>query len=194
MPGAVVLLAAGASRRFGSDKRTHPIPGGTTLLHASTQKYVDCFEQVIVVIRHGDAALADALATRFGAHALRIVTADHAELGMGHSLAAGIAAAEDCDYAFIALADMPFVETTTLARLKQAMETAASDVIIHPSFDGQPGHPVGFGHDHFDALRTLTGDAGARSIVKNSRDQVVDVPVADRGVLHDIDRPADLDP
>jgi molybdenum cofactor cytidylyltransferase len=189
----VVLLAAGASRRFGADKRAHSMRGGASLLHTTTEKYLGCFEQVVVVVRPGDQALEDALAEHFGTRAPRVVTAADADLGMGHSLAAGIAAVEDWDHAFVALADMPFVQTDTLEKLKAAMSRATARAIIQPTFHGKPGHPVGFGHSHFAALLALSGDAGARSVVMRCSDDVVEVAVRDQGVIRDVDKPADLD-
>jgi molybdenum cofactor cytidylyltransferase len=200
MAGGALLLAAGVSRRFGADKRTHLLPDGTSLLQATANKYVGCFDHVVVVLRPTDAELARELTTRFGGPPARkrggrlhVVTAAQAHLGMGHSLAAGISAVGNWDYAFVALGDMPFVETATLRQLEGAMASADGAAIIAPVFEGRPGHPVGFGHDHFEALGALTGDSGARSILKNFTHQVVEVAVSDPGVLHDVDRPADLD-
>jgi molybdenum cofactor cytidylyltransferase len=193
VPGGALLLAAGASRRFGSDKRTHKLADGKALLHTTVEKYLGCFEQVVVVLRPGDGLLQEALLAGFGKRAPRVVVADDADLGMGHSLAAGIAAVADWDYAFVALADMPFIEAATLERLKQVMASAAADAIVQPTLQGRPGHPVGFGRDRFAEIAALTGDAGARSIVQRRKDQVVEVPVTDPGVLRDIDQPADLD-
>ena len=194
MPGGALLLAAGASRRFGSDKRTHRMQSGESVLHATTAKYLNCFEHVVVVLKPGDAHLETALADRFENRSPRVVVAASAALGMGHSLAAGIAAIGDWDYVFVALGDMPFVAQATLIELKQAMHAADPGGIVQPTLHGIPGHPVGFDRGQFAELRTLTGDAGARSVVKAHADQVVTVEVSDNGVLRDIDQPVDLDP
>lgn len=188
------MLAAGASRRFGSDKRTHRMQSGESVLHATTAKYLNCFEHVVVVLRPGDAHLETALRDRFEPTSPRVVIAASAAQGMGHSLAAGITAVGDWDYAFVALGDMPFIEQATLIHLKQAMQALGPGGILQPTLHGTPGHPVGFDRGQFAELRTLTGDAGARSVVKAHADQVITVEVSDNGVLRDIDRPADLDP
>ncbi len=61
MPGGGLLLGSGVSRRFGSDKRSHVLASGDRLLHATTAIYLQCFEQVVVVLRPGDSELQDAL-------------------------------------------------------------------------------------------------------------------------------------
>jgi len=109
---------------------------------------------------------------------------------MGHSLAAGIAALPSAlSYVVIALADMPFVQRSTLEQLQARMETAAANEIVQPQFDGRSGHPVGFGSGHFAALSELEGDVGARAVLKRHRRHVTHVAVNDPGVLRDIDRP-----
>lgn len=192
MRGGVVLLAAGTASRFGSDKRTHVLPGGNTVLVGVIAEYVDQFEELIVVLRPGDEALAGDLQTQFSTDALTIVYAQDAQLGMGHSLAAGIRAARSWDFAFIALGDMPFVAPETLAALQRVMADAGPEAIVQPVYAGQPGHPVGFGRHHFTALGRLTGDAGARQVVETAAKHVVQIEVDDPGVLRDIDTPADL--
>jgi molybdenum cofactor cytidylyltransferase len=169
------------------------LAGGERLLHATTEIYLQCFEQVVVVLRPGDSELREALLARFEEQLPSIVIAAHAHLGMGHSLAAGIATVGNWDYAFVALGDMPFVAASTLARLERVLRAAGTDAIVQPSCEGKPGHPVGFGNSHFSALQSLSGDTGARSIIKNLNDQVIEVPVSDPGVLQDVDQPADLD-
>jgi molybdenum cofactor cytidylyltransferase len=112
---------------------------------------------------------------------------------MGHSLAAGAAAANGWRYAFVALADMPWVLANTLAELRALMEKQLASrhgpVIVQPTFDGVPGHPVGFSADLFPALRALQGDEGARRVLRSHTGAVLHVEVDDPGVLKDLDTP-----
>ncbi len=162
------------------------------------RRYAQSFPRTLAVVRPEDltiVALIDALAesTDGLTDALNVdtVLAERAALGMSQSLAAGIVAAADADYAFVALADMPFVRLDTLAKLKAMMETAAKDAIVRPRFNGAPGHPVGFDRAHFEALRSIEGDEGARQVVTDHPANVIDVDVDDPGVIRDIDIPGD---
>jgi molybdenum cofactor cytidylyltransferase len=114
-----------------------------------------------------------------------------ADLGMGHSLASGARAAQDWDYLFVALADMPWVRPATLARLRSAMErhSDGAAIILQPVVDGRPGHPVGFSRAFFSALQQLRGDAGARAIVRANPSAIVPLQVDDPGILRDLDTP-----
>lgn len=189
--GGVVLLAAGKGLRFGADKRLHTLASGDAVLLATVKRYAEAFDQIVVVIRPGETHVARMLSDALGERAVTIVHAADAHLGMGHSLAAGIQAIRHWSYAFVALADMPFVRASTLTALRAAMNDQS---IVVPTFDGRPGHPVGFARDYFPALAQLGGDSGARAVIEANRAIVDFRAVDDIGVLRDIDRPEDIRP
>ena len=187
--GGALLLAAGFSRRFGSDKRRHRLAEGTSLLAASVALYSQAFPKLIVVLRPEDDDLAAEVQASADHENVEIVFCADAIEGMGRSLAAGAAAAQAWDYLFVALADMPWVQLDTLRQLRREMQRASSDSIILPVNGNQPGHPVGFGASYLPALANLTGDQGARSLVQNAGHSVHRVVVEDAGVLQDLDTP-----
>ena len=189
MSGGAILLAAGYGRRFGSDKRRHHITGGTTLLTASVRLYAAAFPRLIVVLRPEDRDLAETVTRETGS--IEVVPCPEARHGMGHSLACGARAAADWSYAFVALADMAWVKPATLARLAAVLGEAGADAVVQPVHDGTPGHPVGFGSGYLQRLAVLTGDEGARSLVRAAGERLIQVPVNDAGVLEDLDRPPD---
>jgi len=192
-----LILGAGFSRRFGSDKRMHPISvddtGQLPMLCVTVQRYLEVFSDTRVVIRPDDDIVAAALAKRLPE--VKTITAADAHLGMGHSLAAGVKAVGDWSFMFVGLADMPFVKTSTLASLKLRMQEALNQttdraLIVQPSYQGKRGHPVGFSQFFFAELRKLSGDQGARDVIGNAtKDQVVKLEIADPGILKDLDQP-----
>lgn len=98
-----ILLATGASRRFGSHKLLAPLADGTPLAIATARCLVAALPESLAVVRPGDAKLT-ALLKREG---LGIVECAQAEQGMRHSLAAEIAAVRSADAWLIMLGDMP---------------------------------------------------------------------------------------
>jgi molybdenum cofactor cytidylyltransferase len=187
-----VILAAGFGRRFGSDKRLAKL-ATRTVAETTLQTYASVFDHVRIVLRSEDQVLASLLAP-YG----EIVLTDHAHLGMGHSLAAGFADL-NWQWGFVGLADMPFVASSTLALLIDEAKRC-DKAIVRPHFEqstdapAQPphGHPIGFHCSLFAALAQLSGDAGARQILRAHPDQIHDVAVVDKGVIRDIDKPEDL--
>ena len=178
---AAILLAAGASRRFGTDKRLHRLDG-TAMVVRTAARYAETFNTLFVVTRKDD----DAVARLVEPLEPTIVIAEQAAQGMGRSLAAGVAAAASHPFVFIALADMPFAQPATLRGL---LELAAPGCIVRPLYKGTPGHPVGFAQDYYEALTQLEGDQGAREVIRRHSRSLVQLWTDDAGVVKDIDRP-----
>lgn len=181
-----VLLAAGQGRRFGSDKRLQPLADGTPLALAAARSLRAGCDEVLAVLRPGDAALA-ALLT---AAACRVIYCAEAEQGMGHSLAAGVRASPQAASWLIALADMPAIAPASHAAVAEALRRGAS--IAVPTFAGQRGHPVGFAARWRAELEGLHGDQGARRLLQAAPSEIALVVLDDPGILADIDTPADL--
>ncbi len=105
--------------------------------------------------------------------------------GMGHSIAAAVAASASADGWLVLLGDMPFIRSSTIERVL----ADPADITV-PVYAGQYGHPVAFGRVLGPKLMTLTGDRGAKPLF--SQAQVRDVQVDDPGVLWDVDVPRRL--
>ncbi|HEX7759458.1 MAG TPA: NTP transferase domain-containing protein, partial [Caulobacteraceae bacterium] len=116
---------------------------------------------------------------------------DHAE-GMAATLRAGLASLpRDAAGAFLFLGDMPMVPTAVLPALAQALAEGA--LAAAPTFEGQRGHPVLFSRSLFQGLLALTGDAGARNVLRGLGPALVLVEAPDDGVLLDIDTRSQLE-
>ncbi|GAB2181816.1 nucleotidyltransferase family protein [Denitratisoma sp. agr-D3] len=181
-----ILLAGGASRRFGSDKLSHPLADGTPLALAAAMNLRQACPRVIAVLRPGREALAAQL---MDAGCEILVTAD-TQLGMGHSLAAGVLTSLDAAGWLVALGDMPFIAPTTHRRIVTALQTGAA--IAVPSHQGKRGHPVGFARQWYEQLTALQGDEGARSLLQAAPHAITLCEVDDPGIFHDVDTREDL--
>jgi molybdenum cofactor cytidylyltransferase len=177
-----ILLAAGSSRRFGSDKRLHPMADGTPMALVAARHLAAACSRTIVAIRPDDTLLAGLLA----AEEIEVVMCATAWQGMGHSLGCAIAASAEADGWLVALADMPFIQPASYRRVIQFLDEGAS--MVRPAHDGQYGHPVGFAAKHRAALLALVGDQGGRAILDADPAALVVCPVNDPGVLKDIDQ------
>jgi len=187
MSGIVgILLAAGSSRRFGADKRLHPMSDGTPMALASARQLAAVCSRTIVVIRPDDTVLSGLLEEE----GLETVVCAAAEHGMGHSLSSGVAASADADGWLIALADMPYIQPPSYRAVVTALQNGAR--IVRPLFSGQMGHPVGFSAACFSALFALSGDQGGKVIIDADPGALVLCQVDDPGVLKDVDQPAQI--
>ena len=183
-----LILAAGFGNRFGSDKRRAALADGCTLLAASLGRAQAVFEEVHVVLRPEDDPADLGLP-----EGCNIILCEDAGQGMGHSLAAGARAlaAGEGEAIAVLLGDMPWIAESSLRAL---IAKAAPSRIVFPVHHDERGHPVLFGRDFWPELQTLTGDEGARRVLRAHVSAWVAVGVDDPGVLQDVDSPAALSP
>lgn len=186
-----ILLAAGFSRRFGSeDKLLQQLQDGRCIAEAAAQNLINAIPVSIAVVR----AENKALAMRLQAIGLNIVYCNAQQTGMGDSLAIAVhhaAQFAECNSGLVvALADMPYIKSDTIITVAHALETGAA--IAAPTYRNQRGHPVGFGAQFCSELAALTGEEGARSILKCHAHQIKLLECNDSGILKDIDTPEDL--
>ena len=181
-----ILLAAGASKRFGSDKLLHPLAGETRVAGAALANLRSVIPHVIAVVRPGATRLENLL-SEAGATVILCANADD---GMGTSLSTAVAASGDVAGWVIALADMPYILPATIGKI--AASLAAGAAIAAPVYRGERGHPVGVAARFRAQLEALRGDAGARSLLKDNARLIELIEVDDPGVCHDVDTPDDL--
>lgn len=186
-----ILLAAGFSRRFGTaNKLLHNLPDGRAIAIAAAEHLITALPVSVAVVRADNTILSDALKA-LGFH---VVHCDANASLMADSLVMAVQYASAMSLTtkgyVIALADMPYIVPTTI----QAVANQLSHVggIVIPTFEGKRGHPVGFSANYHDDLLRLSGDEGAKSIVKTHADAVTLLACEDAGILADIDTLADL--
>lgn len=124
-----------------------------------------------------------------GAPVRRVAVPDHAS-GLSASLRAGIAALPpETAGALVMLADMPEITVGDLAALLDGWDGTA----IHraASARGEPGNPVLFPASDFPGLCALTGDIGARALLRAEGDRVRLVPLPEAHALTDLDTAED---
>ena len=182
-----VLLAAGASRRFGGEKLLAPV-GDSCVGILAARALRPAVDRAVAVVRPEDEKLARLLEVE-GFEPLPFARATR---GMGASLAFGVAAATEADGWVVALGDMPFLEPATVARVAERLRLG-HDRIVAPSFGGRRGHPVGFRRDLLRELLVLDGDRGARSLLADHATEVLLLECDDEGILLDVDSTGDLD-
>lgn len=111
--------------------------------------------------------------------------------GMGDSIAAAVRATAGAAGWLVLPADLPLVQPGTLSLLAAALRHA---VVVVPVFQGQRGHPVGFGAPCLPQLLQLSGERGAMPVVRarEMEGAVRLMDVSDAGVVTDIDTLTDL--
>lgn len=182
-----ILLAAGASTRFGADKLAAKIGDRTVLeMSAGAIRGSRCDRRIAVV-----SAMTHSQAPALSALGFEIFVNDAPERGVSASLRIGVeaAAAQGACRVLIALGDMPFV---TSAHLDRLLEHAAAHEtgLAFTEFAGRRSPPAVFDQKWFARLRALQGDVGARDLLRSASDLLAVAASPEAG--RDIDRRTDL--
>ena len=190
MPGAIVL-AAGRSRRMGGrNKLLLEIDGKPMVCHVVDALLEFGIASVTVVTGHQAQKVRSVLQ---GYPVSFVENRDHAA-GLSTSLKAGLdAIPASCGAVLVCLGDMPAVDRATFRALTRAWQRANGPVIVVPTRDGRQGNPVLWDRTFFSAMREVTGDTGARHLIGECQDSVIEVAMDDRAVFLDIDTPEDFD-
>jgi molybdenum cofactor cytidylyltransferase len=181
-----IVLAAGASTRFGSPKQLVRIAGRPLLHTAVTRASEIVGSALIVVLGSGAAELGALLKHSPGS----IVINQEWREGLASSIRAGVARLPlTCAGALLLLADQPSVTADDLRRLagtwrKQPQYIAAA------LYGGAMGVPAIFPRSMFQALAQLRGDQGARALLRRNADRAVRVSMPSAAI--DVDTPEDL--
>ena len=183
-PVAAVILAAGASQRLGRPKALVRLPSGKTLLQHAVGIAIGVGLEPAVTVRDHDRILAHAIATA-GARPLPVAEASE---GMAASVRAAAAfAAHEADALLILLVDQWRLTSQDLSRL---LERRGPDRVIAAEYAGRPGVPALFPKRFYADLATLSGDSGARNLLRSGA-----LPVESVEMSHarcDLDTPESL--
>ena len=186
---AIIVLAAGRGSRFkGPVHKLAQSLGAKSVLGQTITHAIESGLPVVVVTTDKLAAEA----ARWVARRDLVVLPEAGNggkglLGMGYSIAAGVAARPHAHGWLVLPGDMPLVLPATLRAVAQGL---AQSPVVYAQHQGRRGHPVGFAAELYSELVQLQGDEGARRV--SARYPSVGLELADPGVLVDVDTEADL--
>lgn len=184
-----LVLAAGSSTRMGSNKLLADIHGQPMIARTVQQIAGSSVEKIMVVTGHQSAEVERALQ----AHHVELVHNPDFAVGLSASLKVGVAAVQNsCDAILVCLGDMPLVDARDINRMIAAFNADENRNIVVPVHGSKFGNPVLWGAAHFAALMQCEGDRGARGLLENLRDALVEISVENAGVALDADTPEAL--
>ena len=181
-----IVLAAGASSRFGSPKQLVRV-AGRPLLHTAVARAAEVAGAAVIVVLGARAAELAPLLKH--SQSSVVVNRDWRE-GLASSIRTGVARLPaSCTAVLLTLVDQAAVTAEDLKRLVNAWRRQPG-YIAAARYGTTTGVPAIFPRSTFSDLQSLRGDTGARALLQRNPDRIVRVPMASAGI--DIDTPEDL--
>jgi molybdenum cofactor cytidylyltransferase len=185
---SAVVLAAGASTRFGSPKQLARVRGKVLLRHTLDALRPTGVDEVVVVLGHA----ADEIAAQVPKWCRTVLNVEW-EQGISSSVRTGIEAMNHrSEAALFVLGDQPHVGRGTIEPILLAYYGSTHPIIV-PTRCGRRGSPVLFDRQLFPMLEGLRGDIGGRQLLDARPEYVQTVELEDEDAFFDIDIPADLE-
>lgn len=168
-----IVLAAGASRRFGSSKQLFEFEG-EQLVRRAARVARSVAPTIVVIPAEGsggvEAATCRSIRAALDGLDVRVVENPDAAEGMAASIRAGVGA---CDGdVLITVCDQPGIDG---AHLQSLLDSAAP--IAATSYVGTIGVPAFFAAAYREELLALRGDRGAKALFERHRDRLTTVPL-----------------
>lgn len=184
---SAIVLAAGKSERMGTPKPLLAIIGTTFLETVIKNLKRAGLEEIIIVLGYK----AEEIRSHLPAGVKSVVNENY-ERGQLSSLKVGLRLLpSDTDGFLMVLVDHPLVAKATYRAIIELLAKGAP--IILPKYKGKRGHPVGFSTAYIKELMDAPEDIGARFVIKNNIDNLVELPVDDRNVCFNINTVEDYE-
>jgi molybdenum cofactor cytidylyltransferase len=210
---AVVILAAGESRRMGQPKALVPFPESFRNARSNDADWLAAHADAAPtqpktflchlseVTQHPRAGI---LRVVVGAHAREIqaqakldaeelVVNEDWQRGQLSSLQAAIRSLPEgaTEGMLVCLVDHPLISAEMVGRVIGAFDGAKNKIVI-PTYRGRRGHPVIFPSAMYAELLSAPEEIGARAVVRAHEGDVIEVPVDEEGVVLNLNDPESL--
>ncbi|MEM4198799.1 MAG: nucleotidyltransferase family protein [Nitrososphaerota archaeon] len=183
---SAIVLAAGGSRRMGSNKLLKPLWGRPLISWSVESALASGCDEVIVVLGYEAELVGKALPSN-----VRRVFNEDWTAGISSSIRRGIeAVAPGSEAAVIMVADQPLVYPA-IPTLLASLVLQGGYTLACASLEGDPRNPAAFHKTLFNELLGLEGDKGAKQVITRHLSEAAFLEVP-REALIDVDRPEDL--
>ena len=185
---ALIMLAAGNSRRFGSNKLMYEVDGVPMYLRTlrqlqkATEKIPD--SRIMLVTQPQYQEIIDA-AKEIGAE---VLINPQPERGISSSMQIGLESAKDADACLFTVADQPWLTAETIIALYDAFQSENKGMACTRRGE-KTGNPCIFSKKYYNELMEIIGDKGGKQVIKRHPEDVAYIKISDERELVDVDVP-----
>ncbi len=184
----VIVLAAGKSTRFGSDKTKISIDH-IPISISICKKIQPLIKNILITINENNIQLQQSAEK----HKIDyLIIPDNINYGIGSSISQAVLKTSNAKRWMFCLGDMPFIKPETYAKVINNALSQPDNAIVIPTYNKKNGHPISFGQHYYSELIKLNKDTGAKSIIKKNTSLVAHIKTNDKYIHKDIDNENDL--
>jgi molybdenum cofactor cytidylyltransferase len=184
-----IILAAGESRRMGTQKLLLPYAGRQVIQHITDAALNSRADETVVVTGYQPERIHEAL----DGFEITFAQNDHYPEGMLTSIRTGLAALpENLEAFMVVLGDQPSLTSTIIDFLIDGFRASEKGIAI-PWVNDDSGHPIIIDATYRQEVMTKFDDTGLRGLIYGRPEEVHRLPVTDPGVLRDMDTPEDYE-
>ena len=180
----LVMLAAGNSRRFGSNKLLYEIDGVPMYLctlhklQKAASELGNC--EIIVVTQYQE------IASKAQESGARVLINPHPERGISSSMQIGLTAAKEASACLFTVSDQPWLTTETIVNLVHKFQSEQKGMAC-TILNNKTGNPCIFSRKYYQELQEITGDKGGKQIINRHPEDVAYLEIEDAKELVDVD-------
>ncbi len=172
---AIIILAAGNSSRLGRPKQIINFQGKSLLQHAIDEAMQTSLQPILVIVGAHDERVIKALREA----KVNIIKNLNWEEGISSSIGCGLDALQEIspitDGVIFMVCDQPYVTYYLLKSLLKEQQKSGQPIVAS-SYENILGTPVLFHKSFFSQLLELSGDSGARNLIKKNLQNTASVP------------------
>ena len=182
-----IVLAAGESRRMGTQKLLLPFGDATVIESVVLTALASRVDRVLVVLGADKGDVREELEPL----GIDLVVNENFAEGMLSSVQAGFRALPaDAEAAVVMLGDQPFLPARVVDAVVDAFQRSGKGIVV-PTFQGRRGHPVLIGLKYRDEVLALDPADGLRRLMHAHPEDIFEAEVEDANILRDMDVPED---
>jgi molybdenum cofactor cytidylyltransferase len=190
---AGIILAAGASTRFGESKQLLQLKDKCLLEWVLDAALKSELSRIVLVLGYAHQEILQTLGEKLQHSKLSVEINLQFKKGQSHSLRAGLSKVKD-DFSAVMflLGDQPMLNAATINILLERFWTDDKDICV-PICRGKRKTPAIFSRRFYTRLMDIQGDTGARQLIDDNPDRVLAVEVDNPICFFDIDTQQDFE-
>ena len=183
-----LVLAAGLSSRMTIGNKLLLKVKSLTIVEKTIENLVNCnIDSFFIILGHQSNLLSKVLKN----FKIPLIINDSYKEGLSSSIKKGISLIDNkSNGVMICLADMPKITSNTYNILIEKFKKfydSSTPLIILPEYNGKTGNPVILSNHFFSELKEISGDVGAKYLIKKNKKYIKKVNIPEKYILEDID-------